>query len=222
MFFAHLIRSIRPHDRVLEVGPGASPHPRANEFLEYDFVSNDEVLRQRGDAISRPVFGGRKVTRYSGSKFPYSDREFDYVIVSQVIEHVEDPAAFMSEVYRVGSARGYVEFPLPPYDYLFDFDVHRHFVWLDEAARVINFVPKDCLNLSSFSSITSQLRRSLELGWDEFIAENLQYFFVGAEFDRPIDVVQKIDLSEFTKLWVKDGRTIGRRLSRKITKIVGS
>jgi SAM-dependent methyltransferase len=220
MFFPELIKSINANDKVLEIGPGASPYGRANEFLEYAFENEDQAIKQRGDVVRPPEFGGRVVTRYSGSKFPFKDNQFDYVIASHVIEHVEDPEKFMSEVYRVGGGRGYVEFPLPPYDYLFDFDVHKQFLWIDKVKNNINYVKKIDLDLLRFSSITSEMRRGLEMGWDDIVSNNLTYFFAGIEFEKPINIIRGIDFADFKLPWVNNGNTIGRRLSRKIEKLI--
>lgn len=221
MFFPDRIRSIRTGDRVLEIGPGATPFARANEFLEYDFGGEDEAVRQRGDIRDVPEFGGRKVSRYKGARFPFRDGEFDYVIASHVIEHVEDPCEFMAEVFRVGRGRGYIEFPLPPYEYLYDFDVHRHFVWWDSEYGEVRFVSKACLDIGCYRPITSQLAKSLELGWDDVVAANLDYFFFGFEFDSPFNIRPQVDLGSFKRPFTKKGRSLGRRLGRKVASLIG-
>ena len=34
MFYKNLITNIKPKDKVLEIGPGSSPHPKATEFFQ--------------------------------------------------------------------------------------------------------------------------------------------------------------------------------------------
>jgi SAM-dependent methyltransferase len=221
MFFHKKITSIRPDDKVLEIGPGSSPHPRANAFLEYRFSDEFLAVRQRGDIEDAPNYQGRPVTHYSGDLFPFKDGEFDYVIASHVLEHVPNPDIFMSEIYRVGKGRGYLEFPLPPYDYLFDFDVHTQLVWFDEAAQVINYLRKSNTHLNKFESITSQLRKALEMGWDDLVASNLEYFFVGIEFEMPIPIVEQVDLSQYSRAWSHNGNSLPRKIGRKITRLLG-
>ncbi|MDC1095816.1 methyltransferase domain-containing protein [Pelagibacteraceae bacterium] len=43
-------------------------------------------------------------------KLPFKDKEFDYVILSHVLEHVNDPFMLRAEIERVGKA-GYIELP---------------------------------------------------------------------------------------------------------------
>ena len=221
MFFHHKITSIRPGDKVLEIGPGSTPHPRANAFLEYQFADETLAIQQRGDIESAPNYQGKPITYYSGDRFPFEDGEFDYVIASHVLEHVPNPEIFMSEIYRVSKGRGYLEFPLPPYDYLFDFDVHTQLVWFDEVNRVIKYLIKENTHLSQFGPITSQLRKALEMGWDDLVASNLEYFFVGIEFDTPIPVVEQFDLSQYSGFWSKNGNSLPRKLGRKVTSLLG-
>jgi hypothetical protein len=48
MFFPERIQSIRAFDRVLEIGPGSSPHPGPGIFLEKPFVNQADAFAQRG------------------------------------------------------------------------------------------------------------------------------------------------------------------------------
>jgi hypothetical protein len=218
MFFREKIKSIRPTDRVLEIGPGSTPFSRANEFLEYRFESEADRIQQRGGIKLPPEFGGRKVSYYDGEHMPFRDKEFDYVIASHVIEHVQDPNMFMAEIYRIGGGRGYVEFPLPPYDFLFDFGVHRHFIWFDEANNQLNYLPKVLSAISEFFPITREFQKSLELGWDDLVAQNQSFFFFGIEFAKPFIVVRREDLLQFNREFAANGRTLKRRLARGLIK----
>ena len=220
MFFQHKILSIKPSDKVLEIGPGATPHRRSNAFLEYRFLDENEAIEQRGDIQASPDFQGRPVIYYSGEKFPFRNGEFDYVIASHVLEHVPNPEVFMSEIYRVGKGRGYLEFPLPPYEYLFNFDVHTQFIWFDEQEGVIKYLAKQKTTLSQFNSISSELRTSLELGWDDLVSNNLEYFFIGFEYESPVSIIEQKDLSQYAKKWEKNGNTLSRKFSRKFSHLL--
>jgi SAM-dependent methyltransferase len=216
MFFQELIKSIQLSDRVLEIGPGATPHPRANEFLEYRFENNDLTINQRGSIVLPPDFGGRKVTYYNGDIFPYPDKYFDYVIASHVIEHVPNPKKFLQEIFRVGGGRGYLEFPLPTYDYLYDFDVHLNFIWQESIGKSLFYLKKENTSIGHYSTITSELRRSFGLGWDDLIRNNLRHFFFGFEFDKCFDVIEVDDLKNFKHTWNANGDTFYRRIARRV------
>ena len=99
---AHLKISRKSH--VLEVGGGHNPHPRSNivvdKFLESNYHRSDDIK----------VYKNQKFLQADGENLPFKDNEFDYVICSHVLEHVEDPAAFLQEQCRVAK-RGYLEVP---------------------------------------------------------------------------------------------------------------
>ena len=50
-------------------------------------------------------------------KLPFKDKEFDYVILSHVLEHVPNLLEFKNELIRIGK-RGYIELPTKFYDNL--------------------------------------------------------------------------------------------------------
>ena len=103
MFFSELITASRQTDRVLEIGPGASSHPRSNLFLELSFDSDQVKVAQRGRGLGEADFRACSVCRYGGGEFPFEDNQFDYVICSHVVEQVEDLPNFLSEGFRVGA-----------------------------------------------------------------------------------------------------------------------
>ena len=96
--------NIKKSDRVLEVGGGHNPHPRSNVVVDkfvdsnYHRSANIKVLRNQ------------QFMQADGENLPFKDKEFDYVICNQVLEHVENPARFLSEQFRVAK-RGYIETP---------------------------------------------------------------------------------------------------------------
>jgi SAM-dependent methyltransferase len=216
MFYPHLIESIGSDFKVLEIGPGATPHPRSNEFLEFNFCDEETIISQRGNVKANPDFGGRRVHYYNGGRFPFPDKAFDYVIASHVVEHTPDPEAFMAEVFRVGGGKGYLEFPLPPYEYMFDLDVHLSYVWFDELDLTLHYVKKPRDLLVDFSNITSELRRGLELGWDDLIRNNLSFFMQGFEFSSPFAIQEERSIRAYYKTWKNPGTGLTRRLVRKV------
>lgn len=188
MFFAQRIHSIPSGAKVLEIGPGSTPFARATHYLELCMDTEEEKIRQRGNVVTTPEFGGKPISFYDGGCFPFEDGAFSYVVASHVIEHVECPELFMQEIFRVGSGRGYLEFPRITYEYMFDFDVHRHVVGYDPEERLLSYVPKADLPFKAFEPVTAQLRPMLEKNWMDVIKLNPDYFFQGFEFDAPFEV----------------------------------
>lgn len=188
MFFPQKIKSIKFNDRVLEIGPGSTPYDRSNEFLELNFSSEYVKISQRGGVLKDPTFGARKVHYYDGGKFPFEDDTFDYVICTHVIEHVSNPEMFVQELLRVSGGRGYIEYPLATYEYLYNFDVHLQLIKYDFTNNKLMYLPKNDLCLSELSPISDLLRRTLEWGWGDLCVANKSVFFEGFEFDKPFAV----------------------------------
>jgi SAM-dependent methyltransferase len=89
---------------VLDVGSGHNPHPRANVIADKFIDTN----YHRADNIK--VLNNQKFVEADGQALPFTDKEFDYVICCHVVEHVDDPARFLTELSRVGK-KGYLEAP---------------------------------------------------------------------------------------------------------------
>jgi len=194
MFFSKKITAIRPRDMVLEIGPGSSPHHRSDVFLELDFDSSADKLSQRGGVVQDPDFRNKPVHYYGGGEFPFQDNQFNYVICSHVLEHVVDPAVFLKEVFRVGGGRGYMEYPLATYEYLYGFDVHLHFLKFDFEKRALRYLPKHDTSFNEFAAVTALLSKTLTCGWDDLCAANKQLFFEGVEFDQSFTVEKTTEL----------------------------
>ena len=63
-----------------------------------------------------------------GKKLPFSDKEFDFVIASHVIEHVKDFEFFIKELERI-SSKGYIELPSRLGDNLVFENKNDHIWW---------------------------------------------------------------------------------------------
>lgn len=109
---------INKNDRVLEIGSGHNPHPRSNVIVEKYIDSN----YHRSGSVK--IFPYQEFINGDGGNLPFRDKEFDYVICSQVLEHVDDPAAFIKEQCRVAN-RGYMETPSLIGEWLFPKTSHK-------------------------------------------------------------------------------------------------
>lgn len=182
MFFYDRIVSIGEKDRVLEIGPGGTPHPRADEFLDIDpemFKDEKEALSQRGSA---PILKtNKRITYYNGNKFPFTNNEFDYVIASHVLEHVNDVELFIKEIQRI-SPKGYVEYPTVVYDYLYNFDVHLNFLHYHNG--FIYMMKKNKTSLDDFKGINNLLQKTLSQGYSDIVDDLKDIMFEGFEWSK--------------------------------------
>lgn len=82
-------------ERVIDLGCGPSKRTGAVGFDHHAFDGVDVV----GDLDTTP--------------WPFPDDDFDRVICSHVIEHVADPAVFLTEIHRIARAGAAVEVVTP-------------------------------------------------------------------------------------------------------------
>jgi SAM-dependent methyltransferase len=109
---------IKGKDHVLEVGGGHNPHPRSNVVVDKYTDSN---YHRSGDI---KVLKNQTFMEADGENLPFKDKEFDYVICCQVLEHVENPEKFLAEQFRVAK-RGFMETPSLLGEYLFPRESHK-------------------------------------------------------------------------------------------------
>ncbi|MBK9758773.1 MAG: methyltransferase domain-containing protein [Flavobacteriales bacterium] len=189
MFFPERITGIKDGDRVLEIGPGADPHPRSDVLLEMAFDDPVEYAKQFGH--NRPLATQKELVFYDGITFPFADKAFDYVICSHVLEHVPDVEGFTAEVFRVGR-RGYFEYPLAYYEYLYNFDVHLNFVKYSNGA--LNYMRKSDSHLDEFRPIQEFFHKTLTQGHTKTIEDLTVHFMEGFQWDAPFAVARTMKL----------------------------
>jgi hypothetical protein len=85
--------------KVLEVGPGHVPFPRAQKFVDIKELPN----------VSRETL---HVCDLAVEPLPFKDKSFDFIYCRHVLEDMYDPFWLCDEMSRVGKA-GYVEVPSP-------------------------------------------------------------------------------------------------------------
>lgn len=193
MFFPERITNVGSKDRVLEVGPGGTPHIRSDVFLEKIFHDKEHEALQRSNSpalkTNKPVF------YYDGHRFPFKDREFDYVICSHVMEHVPNLEEFVSELCRV-SCGGYVEFPTVYYEYLYNIPTHCNV--LLKRDNVVYYKKKEELNLQNFLLVQQFFLKTLEFNYDDIVKDLKNYFFQGFEWKESIEIVKGSGLESIT------------------------
>jgi SAM-dependent methyltransferase len=177
MFFPEKIKSIKPTDRVLEIGPGGTPHPRSDVFLEKIYETEEAWQSQRG-GMPR-LKSDKQMVFYDGGKFPFKDREFDYVICSHVIEHVDDVEFFLSELFRV-APKGYLEYPTIYCEYLYNFYDHLNFLKYKNGQ--LNYLRKKETGFDEFLPVQKFFFQSLKMGYSKDVEDLKQFMFEGIEW----------------------------------------
>jgi ubiquinone/menaquinone biosynthesis C-methylase UbiE len=102
-----------PHASILEVGAGEGAI--LGQLSEFDFgeqytaieVSESGLEAIRGRNLSKLI----ECQLFDGEQIPYADGQFDLVILSHVVEHVENPRKLLYEAKRV-ARHVFVEVPL--------------------------------------------------------------------------------------------------------------
>lgn len=113
---------VSKRDIVLDVGGGDLPYPRANVVLDKYF---DNFQRIGNIRLDRPLIIG------DAEKMPFKDKAFDFIIASQILEHMDNPALFLEELMRIGKA-GYIETPNILFETLVPFVYHRLYIHLKD------------------------------------------------------------------------------------------
>lgn len=121
---------IRANDIVLEIGSGNNPNPRSTILCDRYIRDNGQRAGEFGIVIDRPMVVA------DGYHLPFADKAFDYVICSHILEHMENPLAFLKEVARVGKA-GYIEVPTALSERIFGWDFHLWYCTKEKGKLVL-------------------------------------------------------------------------------------
>ncbi len=136
-----------PQWKILDVGCGFRAHPKASIIADVQDMSE--------------FYKDRKFIKINEKKLPFKDKEFDFVISSHVIEHVEDFEFFIKELERI-SSKGYIELPSRLGDNLVFENKTDHKWWFlyDDIKNILLASKKNQL-LDPF--ITVSLAKNLEM-----------------------------------------------------------
>ena len=149
--------------QILDIGCGYSANEFATTICDVQDLSK--------------FYKDRNFIRLDNKKLPFEDRQFDFVIASHVMEHVEDLNFFISELERV-SSKGYIELPTKLEDNLV-FENKKDHLWhmdFDDvnsklliSKKIQYFEP--ILTVSMIQKLRKNFRNSfvLELYWESKI-----------------------------------------------------
>ena len=161
--FVNNILNKNPNWRILDIGCGYTPNKYAN------------VIADKRDFSK--FYKDKIFIKIEDKKLPFKDKEFDFVIASHVIEHVDDFEFFIKELERI-SSKGYIELPSRLGDNLVFENQNDHIWWcvFDDINNQILVSKKNQLidpfvTVSTAKLLEQIFRESLvmELAWDEKI-----------------------------------------------------
>ena len=148
---------------ILDIGCGYNASKFAKVICDVQDLSNH--------------YQDKKFIRLTEKKLPFKDKEFDFVVASHVMEHVEDVDFFIKELERV-SKKGYIELPTMLEDNLV-FENKKDHLWhmdFDDvenklliSKKVQYFEP--VITVSTIKKLNEVFRTSLvlELIWEDSI-----------------------------------------------------
>ena len=161
--FVNNILSKNDHWKILDIGCGYKANKYATIIADVQDLSN--------------FYKEKKFILIQEKKLPFKDKEFDFVIASHVIEHVEDFEFFIKEIERI-SSKGYIELPSRLGDNLVFENKNDHIWWFfyDDVTNNLvvskrNQLIDPFITVSTAKLFEKIFRESLvvELAWEEKI-----------------------------------------------------
>jgi hypothetical protein len=154
---------------VLDVGVSAAARhkkkPSVNHFLKTYRYRQDTYTGLGVQDISglAELYPNSRFVQYDGSRFPFADKQFDFVFSNAVIEHVGEREAeelFLEEMLRVGKQ---VFFTTP--NKFFPVETHTQLIFLHWHDRwfqnwLAKHMPNHSIHLLSYGDLVELLRRS--------------------------------------------------------------
>ena len=149
--------------KILDIGCGYRANKYANTIADVQDLSH--------------IYKEKKFVKINDKKLPFKDQEFDFVIASHVIEHVEDFKFFLSELERI-SPKGYIELPSRLGDNLVFENKKDHIWWFkydDDNNKIIgskkNQLLEPFITVSTAKYFEEIFRESLviEIIWEDKI-----------------------------------------------------
>ena len=152
-----------PNWNILDIGCGYTANQFAKTVADVQDLSG--------------FYKNKKFVRIKDKRLPFKDKEFDFVISSHVIEHVEDFKFFISEIERV-TAQGYIELPTRLGDNIVFENLKDHIWWFkydDELNLLLvskkNQILEPFVTVSTAKKLETIFRESLvmEIFWKDKI-----------------------------------------------------
>ena len=151
---------------ILDIGCGYTANAYANTICDIQDLTS--------------FYKDKNFVKLENKHLPFKDKEFDFVIASHVLEHVEDLGFFITELERV-SKKGYIELPTKLEDNLV-FENKKDHLWhmdFDDVntklliSKKVQFI-EPILTVSMIQQLRDNFKKSfiLELYWEDKIDHN--------------------------------------------------
>jgi|TARA_B100001094_G_C17922624_1_gene666710 SAM-dependent methyltransferase len=184
--------------KILDIGCGYTAHEKADYVADAQDFS--EFYKDK-----------KKFIKIDQKKLPFKDKEFDFVIASHVIEHVEDFPFFISELERI-SNQGYIELPTRLGDNLIFENTTDHIWWFvfDDIEKKL-VACKRTQSLEPFLSVASGKQLS-DLFRESFVLELI--------WQKKIDFVINNDFENSNNKNVNFLTIVKKYFSKRIRKLL--
>lgn len=195
--------NIKRNQKVIEIGGGHNPHPRANVVVD-KYVGNDNFHR----ASDLKVYPNQQFIEADGENLPFPDKSFDYAVCNHVLEHVDHPDRFLNEQCRVAK-RGYMETPSLLGEYVIPKISHK-WVILEIDDKLILYDKKkiDFATPMDFGYVFLNFLPTHSIGYKILQRTQPNFLTINYEWSENIDyIINPSDsyyLDFFTKPWEKD------------------
>ena len=167
-----------PDWKILDIGCGYRANENANVVADVQDFSE--------------LYKNKKFVRINNKILPFQNNEFDFVIASHVIEHVEDFEFFIKELERI-SSKGYIELPTRLEDNLVFENKIDHIWWFcfDDISNQLlaskrNQLLNPFITVSMIKLLETAFRESLviELSWDKNIEYKIDNKIMNEDFKK--------------------------------------
>ena len=100
----------KKYSKVLEIGAGSAPHI---DYLKHDY--DEYCVAETSDHALEFYKGMKNIKAYSynGTDLPFNNNFFDRIIISQCLEHVNEPEKFLFEMMSKLKEGGVLSISLP-------------------------------------------------------------------------------------------------------------
>ena len=100
----------KKYSKVLEIGAGSAPHI---DYLKHDY--DEYFVAETSDHALEFYKGMKNIKAYSydGANLPFNNNFFDRIIISQCLEHINEPEKFLLEMMSKLKEGGILSISLP-------------------------------------------------------------------------------------------------------------